>query len=131
MLKKASPAALGAFGCFSFFSFLALRRSCLTVYKINNNHKYAKCQGRTDLLSAQSLGIRVQTEENALVNEGVLLLRPGTFLDFLARRANYGLDFGAIDEASDIGVGDLGSGKTRWYLGLATAWGRKMNDAYT
>lgn len=76
-------------------------------------------------MSAQSLGIRVQTEENALVNEGVLLLGPGTFLHFLARGANYGLDFGAVDEAGDIGVGDLGSGKTRWYLGVSDGTGRE------
>lgn len=63
-------------------------------------------------MSAQGLGIRVQTEENTLVDEGVLLLGPGAFLDFLAGGADNGLDLSAVDEAGDIGVGDLGSGET-------------------
>jgi len=47
-------------------------------------------------------------EENSPVDEGVLLLCPGTFLDFLASRANNGLDLVAVDQASNVRVGDLG-----------------------
>lgn len=49
------------------------------------------------------LGVRVETEEDSLVDEGVLLLCPGTFLDFLASRANNGLG-----QASNVRIGDLG-----------------------
>lgn len=66
---------------------------------------------RTDLLSAEGLGVGVETEENGLVDEGVLLLCPGTLLNFLTSRANDGLNLVAVDQASDIGVGDLGSGE--------------------
>ena len=58
-------------------------------------------------LSALGLGIRVETEKNSLVDERVLLLGPGTFLGFLAGRSNNGLDFVAVDQASDVRVGDL------------------------
>jgi hypothetical protein len=59
-------------------------------------------------LPANGLGVRVETEEDSLVDEGVLLLCPGTFLDFLASRANNGLDLVAVDQASNVRVGDLG-----------------------
>jgi len=63
---------------------------------------------RTNFLSANGLGVRVETEENSLVDKGVLLLCPGTFLNFLASGANNGLDLVAVDQASNIWVGDLG-----------------------
>ena len=44
-----------------------------------------KRKGRTDLLPAQGLSVGIETEENGLVDEGVLLLGPGTLLNFLAR----------------------------------------------
>jgi hypothetical protein len=59
-------------------------------------------------LPANGLGVRVETEEDSLVDKGVLLLCPGTFLDFLASRANNRLDLITVDQASDIRVGDLG-----------------------
>jgi len=59
-------------------------------------------------LPANGLGVRVKTEEDSLVDQGVLLLCPGTFLDFLASRANNGLDLVAVDQASNVWVGDLG-----------------------
>lgn len=65
----------------------------------------------TDLLPAKGFGIRVETEENSLVDEGVLLLCPGALLDLLASRADDGLDLVAVDETSYVGVGDLSSGK--------------------
>jgi len=64
-----------------------------------------------DLLPAQGLCVRVETEENGLVDEGVLLLRPGTFLDFLAGRADDRLDFVTVDQTGNVWVGDLGGGK--------------------
>jgi hypothetical protein len=59
-------------------------------------------------LPANSLGVRVETEKDSLVDEGVLLLCPGTLLDFLASRADDGLNFVAVDQSGDVGVGDLG-----------------------
>ena len=71
-----------------------------------------KSEKRTDFLPAQGLRVWVHTEENALVVERVLLLGPGAFLDLLACGTYDGLDLGAVDETSDVGVGDLSSGKT-------------------
>jgi len=64
-----------------------------------------------DLLPAEGLGVGVETEENSPVDEGVLLLCPGPLLDLLASRADDGLDLVTVDEAGDIGVGDLGCGE--------------------
>ena len=66
---------------------------------------------RTELLAADSLSVRVQAEENALVNQGVLVLRPGALLMLGVRGADNRLDFVAVDETSNVGVGDLGGGK--------------------
>lgn len=65
----------------------------------------------TEFLPAESLGVWVETEENGLVDEGVLLLCPWALLDLLASGADNGLDLIAVDQAGDIGVGDLGGGK--------------------
>ena len=59
-------------------------------------------------MPANGLGVRIQTEEDSLVDKGILLLCPGTFLDFLASGANNGLDLVAVDQASNVRVGDLG-----------------------
>jgi len=66
---------------------------------------------RTEFLLPQDLRVRVQTEKNAPIVEGILLLGPGTFLDFLACRTNNRLDLSAIDETGDVGVGYLGGGQ--------------------
>lgn len=70
-------------------------------------------RGRTQFLSAEDLGVRVQAEENSLVDQGVLLLSPGSFLDLGVGGTDNGLDFGAVDETGYIGVGDLGGRKAR------------------
>ncbi len=62
-------------------------------------------------MPAQRLCIGIETEEDSLVDQGVLLLGPGTLLDFLTSGANDRLDFVAVDEAGDVGVRDLGVGK--------------------
>lgn len=62
-------------------------------------------------MSAKRLGVRVQTEENGLIDEGVLLLRPGALLDLLPSRSNNGLDLVAVDQTGNVGVGDLGGGE--------------------
>jgi hypothetical protein len=67
---------------------------------------------RTEFLLPQDLRVRVHTDKNALIAEGILLLRPGTFLDLLACRTNNRLDLSAIDETGDVGVGYLGGGQT-------------------
>lgn len=62
-------------------------------------------------MSADGLGIGIEAEEDSLVDQGVLLLGPRTLLDFLASGADDGLDLVAVDEAGDVGVGDLGGGE--------------------
>jgi len=106
-------ALLAELGCLGFLASFFFKRSCLTVLKstwlISVWKK--KRKGRTDLLPAQGLGVGVETEENGLVDEGVLLLGPGALLNFLASGADDGLDFVTVDETSDIGVRDLGGGE--------------------
>ena len=67
---------------------------------------------RTELLAADGLGVRVEAEENALVDKGVLVLRPGALLNLRVGGTDNGLDLVAVDDAGDIGVGDLRSRKT-------------------
>ena len=61
----------------------------------------------TKLLPADGLRVRVQAEEDALVDEGVLVLRPGALLDLRVGGADDGLDLIRVDETGDVGVGDL------------------------
>jgi hypothetical protein len=49
------------------------------------------------------------------------VLGPWTLLVLGVRRANDRLDFIAVDETGDVGVGDLGSGKTNEGL-VAISW---------
>ena len=65
-------------------------------------------KARTQFLSPEDLGVRVQAVEHGLVVQRILLLRPRTFLNPGAGGTNDGLDFGAIDEAGNVGIGDLG-----------------------
>ena len=62
---------------------------------------------RTQLLPAKSLGVGVEAEEDTLVAERVLVLRPRALLDFGVGRANDRLDLSAVDETGDVGVGNL------------------------
>ena len=62
---------------------------------------------RTELLAADGLGVRVEAEENALVDKGVLVLRPGALLVLGARRTDDGLDLIGVDETGDVRVADL------------------------
>ena len=64
---------------------------------------------RTDFLPAQGLGIGIETEKYSLVDERIFLLGPGTFLSFLAGGSDNRLNFIAIDQTSNIGVGDFSS----------------------
>jgi len=89
--RKALPAALG---CFGFFCVLGLQALLFQEF-----------------LSAQGLRVGVEAEEDGFVDERVLLLRPGTLLELLAGRTHDGLDLVAVDQAGDIGVGDLSGGE--------------------
>ena len=62
-------------------------------------------------MPAKGLSVGVETEENSLVDKGVLLLSVWSLLDLLASGADNRLDFVAVDQASDVGVGDLGRGQ--------------------
>jgi len=64
-----------------------------------------------NLLPAKGLGVGVETEENSLVDQGVLFLGPWALLNLLTCGANNGLDLVAVDQTSDVGVGDLGGGE--------------------
>jgi hypothetical protein len=81
-----------------------------------------------ELLSTESLGVRVKTEENGLVGEGVLLLGewpcaismerivrgfPLTLGDGLTGGSEDGLDLIRVDESGNIGRGDLGGGEPK------------------
>lgn len=85
---------------------------------------------RTEFLSAEDLGVRIQAEENTLVDQGVLLLCPGSFLDLGVGGTDDGLDLGAVNETGDIGVGDLGGRKAR-HTAMRGAYGRARVDTYT
>lgn len=68
--------------------------------------------GAEELLATESLGVRVEAEENGLVAEGVLLLGEGPLLGGLASGAEDGLDLVRVDDAGNVRVGDLGNGET-------------------
>ena len=61
----------------------------------------------TEFLPANSLGVRVEAEEDALVDQWVLVLSPWALGDLRVGRSDDGLDLRAVDNASDIWVGDL------------------------
>jgi len=65
-----------------------------------------------EFLPANTLGVGVEAEENTLVDQWVLVLSPWAFGDLGVGRSDNGLDHGAVDDASDIGVGDLGGGES-------------------
>ena len=82
----------------------ALLLDCKVVSKPNSKSEDGE---RTQLLPAESLGVGVEAEENTLVDEGVLVLRPGALLVLRVCGANDRLNLVAVDETGDIGVGDL------------------------
>ena len=90
-------------------------RSCLTgkdnTSSSDIRNGKVRSRIRTKLLPADGLRVRVETEQNALVDEGVLVLRPRALLVLGVGGANDRLDLVAVDEASDVGVGDLRSGE--------------------
>ena len=101
---------IGLLGLLGIFLLQALLLDCIkSTWLIFVSKK----KGLTDFLPAQGLGVGVETEENSLVDEGVLLLRPGTLLNFLASGADNGLNFVTVDETSNIGVRNLGGGEAR------------------
>ena len=51
----------------------------------------------TKFLSAQSLGVGVKAEQDTLVLQRVLVLRPRTLLNLGTCRTDYGLNFVAVD----------------------------------
>jgi len=64
--------------------------------------------GTDELLTTESLGVWVESEENSLVLEGVLLLGEWSLGDGLTSGSDDGLDLVRVDETGDIGSGDLG-----------------------
>lgn len=65
----------------------------------------------TELLATKGFCVGVEAEKNSLVAERVLLLGPRPLLDLLTCGADDRLDLRAVDDASNIGVGDLGRGE--------------------
>ena len=106
--RNSLPAELGVFG---FFAFFALIRSCLTEKSLEKSW-VKNTTVLTQFLPANSLGVGVEAEEDTLVDQWVLVLGPRTLGDLGVGRSDNGLNHGAVDDASDIGVGDLGRGET-------------------
>ena len=102
---------VGLLGLLGIFLLQALLLDCIKSKGVSICVKEKKRKGRTDLLPAQGLGVGVETEENGLVDEGILLLGPGTLLNFLASGADDRLNFVTVDETSNIGVRNLGGGE--------------------
>ena len=67
----------------------------------------------TKLLPADGLRVRVEAEQDGLVDERVLVLCPGALLDLSVGRSDNGLDLIRVDETGDVGVGDLSGGETK------------------
>ena len=88
-------------------------RSCLTAQSVSKNYNNIENEVRTQLLPAEGLGVGVEAEENTLVNEGVLVLRPGALLVLVVGGTDDRLDLVAVDETGDVGVGDLSGGETK------------------
>jgi len=63
-------------------------------------------------MPTNGLCVRVQAEENPLIGQWVLVLGPRTFSDLRVGRSDDSLDHGTVDDASDIGVADLGCRET-------------------
>lgn len=69
------------------------------------------------LLSSQSLGVRVESEQDGLVSQGVLLLGEGPLGQGLTGGSNDGLNFIRVDDSGDIVGRDLGGGQVVAGLG--------------
>jgi hypothetical protein len=63
------------------------------------------------LLSSQSLGVRVEPEQDSLVSERVLLLGEGPLGEGLTSRSDNGLNFVGVDDSGNVVGSDLGSGE--------------------
>ena len=66
----------------------------------------------TEFVPTNGLGVGIEAEENALVCQWVLVLSPWALGDLRIGRPDDCLNNGTVDDAGDIGVGDLGGGKT-------------------
>lgn len=67
----------------------------------------------TDFLPTNGLGVGVEAEENTLVRQWILVLSPWSLGDLRAGRSDDSLNHGAVDDASDVGVCNFGSGETK------------------
>lgn len=56
----------------------------------------------TEFLPAEGLSVGVQAEENTLVDEGVLVLRPGALLVLGVSGADDGLNLVTVDETGEV-----------------------------
>lgn len=68
-------------------------------------------------LSSQGLGVRVESEQDGLVSQGVLLLGEGPLLGRLTGRSDDGLDFIRVDDSGNVVGSDLGGGEIVTRLG--------------
>ena len=79
-------------------------------------------------MSAQGLGVGVETEENSLVDERIFLLGPGAFLYFLAGRSDNRLDFIAIDQTSNVRVADFSRREAKGIITLRTMTRKRRHE---
>jgi hypothetical protein len=73
--------------------------------------------GLEELLATEGLGVRVEPEENGLVGQRVLLLGERPLLGGLSGGTDDGLDLVRVDQAGDVGRGDLGGREVESGLG--------------
>ena len=64
-------------------------------------------------MPANGLGVGIEAEEDTLVDQWILVLSPWAPGDLGVGRSDNSLDHGAVDDASDVGVGDLGGWETK------------------
>lgn len=122
---------LGLFRLFRIFGFKTFLLDCriqsgeenkvLDVLVLGGDRNRWSGKRLTEFVSAQSLCVWVQAEEDSFVDERVLFLCPRTFLYLLPCGAYNRLDLIAVDQASNIRVGDLRGGETVEKLAITTS----------
>jgi len=89
-------------------------RSCLTE-KWSGECWSGNPTALTEFLPANSLDVGIEAEEDTLVDQWVLVLRPWALGDLGIGRSDNSLDRRAVDDTSDIRIGYLGGGEAEDY----------------
>lgn len=109
-LEEGLARGLGSLGLL-----VALLRNALLLdwrmKKVSIRGRMISFRVRTELLPAEGLRVGVEAEEDTLVGQRVLVLRPGALLDLSVGGTDNRLDLVAVDETGDIRVADLRGGE--------------------